>query len=542
MRSDLSQLSKDGDAFAFLDLPPGAHVGCDTLVGTTNQEATELADSSEARDSNAPEVTGVCGFRDIPPGAHFAWVSAPGAMSRQGCWFIAQRRGASDGNGPSPGVVRTKKWDRFHEVLTEFDYSSHDQASTTGELAAAFSQLIPYTTGSEQKDQKVPAAAFPGQGRHDASNDIELWRQLTSCITAQVLGRIAGAPGTTAATPNEWLFSTTDTAKDEVAMMGGVTHSNAGAGASAGSHNESSEFHFLFAKDDLDAYRLIAQEKKKDGHDADSTDPDSSDTTERILALIDHAQSKLSEADLIGQVQFAFLTGIVLSNLSCLEQWWHFVLRVFLRARHLVARRPSLCRAFLATLVSQLTYLERFTAGKITRLSPRTGLVSESSDAADGSDRATSIFDAKPQGAVRLRAALAVFRRQFKFSSNDDAHVDEKSILSTSLAEASASEAFMDLEALLWKYGWDLSGSGERQDKSEAEAVGKGKRTDYNEDNDDDELEIYDTPLKEGAQEGTRRANVHSALSDSDDDDDDYLPVVVEMDEHGNEVGLVSWD
>ena len=324
-------------------------------------------------------------------------------------------------------------------------------------------------------------------------------------------------------------------------MLGG-SRNDAGTGASRSTGF--SEFSFLFAKDDLDAYRLIAaREKKMNGKDKDdNTDSDSTDTTERILALLEHPESQLTEADIIGELQFAFLTGILLSNLSCLEQWWHFLLRVWLCARHLVARRPSLCRAFLETLHAQLTYLERFTTGKITRLSTENGLVGEANDD-ENSDSGTSIFDAKPQGAVRLRASLAVFRRQFIFSNNDskadgqNAQVDEKSILTTPLAEASAGEAFMDLEALLWKYGWDLSGGRDGDDGDQS----AGKRNDYHEDNDDDELEIYDTPLKEGAQVGTRHTKIHTALSYSDDDDD-YQPVIVEMDEHGNEVGLVSWD
>ncbi|EPE10995.1 aar2 domain containing protein [Ophiostoma piceae UAMH 11346] len=550
--SGLSRRSQKGDAFVFLDLPPGAHVGCDTLVGTTNQRSTEPADATERRNSSdAQEPTGVCGFRDIPPGTHFAWISAPGAMSRQGWWFIAKQQstgtgtgtgtdtGAGDDTGLPQGITRLKKWDPFHEALADFEYPEQG-TSACDDIAKVYSQLIPYSTGS---DKRAASGSIPDHESHGgANNDVKLWRQLTSFVTVSVLRRIAGSPALATTVSNEWEFATTDTSKNEVAMPGG-SRNDTGTGASRSTGY--SEFSFLFAKDDLDAYRLIAtQEKNKDGADKDcQPDSYSNDTTERILALLEHPESQLTEADIIGELQFAFLTGIVLSNLSCLEQWWHFLLRVLLRACHLVDRRPSLCRAFLETLHAQLTYLERFTTGKITRLSARNGLIGEVNDG-ENSDSGTSIFDAKPQGAARLRASLAVFRRQFKFSNNDgkadsqNAQVDEKSILTTSLAEASAAEAFMDLEALLWKYGWDLSGSGDRDEGDQA----AGNRNDYHEDNDDDELELYDTPLQEGAQVGTRHSKIHTALSDSDDDDDDYQPVIVEMDEDGKEVGLVSWD
>jgi len=62
--------------------------------------------------------------------------------------------------------------------------------------------------------------------------------------------------------------------------------------------------------------------------------------------------------------------------------------------------------------------------------------------------------------------------------------------------QGAVGHAFVNLEAWFWKYGWDL-------------------RSDY-------------VPEK-----------LISSLAD--DEDDEYQPVVVQLDERGREVGLVSW-
>ncbi|CAK7210661.1 hypothetical protein SCUCBS95973_000864 [Sporothrix curviconia] len=590
-----------GDAFILLSIPEDAHVGCDVMALTAKKTAT--ADSS------------FLGFRELPPGAHFVWLSAPGAMSRQGYWFVTRQPVPASTSTPTStstytpqgGVVRVKQWDHFNEVLGECA-SQYEARSLSEDLASVYSRLLAYNSsnsaaGGETTSTATSTAspAYFGPPLRDgelAVPEAGIWAGLTSCITEGLLARVTGqnaspfsqgtgaggmslvATGTAAAaattTPTEWLVSTTDMAKGEMTMpLRSTTTQLWTSGGSA-------EFVFLFAKDDLDPYQLLAsRDKAKQSSNygqaassssspptATSQTAGSSDTTERIVALLKQQAVAygLDDRDLVGELQFAFLTGTLLSNLSCLEQWWHIVLKVYLRAHKLVSRRPVLCRMLLQTLHYQFLYLERHVAGGFLGHTSSTGTVDAANKAAgasrvktasaggstsvtaatEGDVGGTGLFEAKPQGALRLQASLTEFKR----------HLNETLLdlgKSASPDEAAAGEAFASLEASLWKYGWDLrsdyvsggsggysndAGDDNNNDQNDTRGGGFGDPADNNDA--DGEMDYYEEAINRTT--GTRRKahRHHTGLSDTDSDSDQ--PVLVELDEDGREVGLVSWD
>ena len=69
---------QSGDVFLVLGLPGGFTVGCDTVALTTKAAAS------------GPEFLG---FRDLPPGPHFIWISEPNALTRSGYWFVTKSMG-----------------------------------------------------------------------------------------------------------------------------------------------------------------------------------------------------------------------------------------------------------------------------------------------------------------------------------------------------------------------------------------------------------------------------------------------------------------
>lgn len=408
--------SSTGDVFLVLGLPQQFLFGCDTMAITIPE---------------SQETLNFFGLRDLSSGAHFAWVSPPGAISRQGCWFVST---------PAAAVVHVKQWDRHKEVLDHC--TSQFEARS---LVAKIDTLRPKLLSADTR-----ASGF--------------WQRLTACITEPLLCRVTGRPaaghlaGHPAGRPVDWPLTTADTASGETAVL------------ETRNATQTAEFVFLFSYCDIDPYRLLASA-------AHSAAPD---PTERIALLLDDATSTYTEADLLGELQFVFLTGTLLSNLSCLEQWWHLVCKVYLRARHLVACRPRFCCSLIQTLHAQFLYLDRHVVG---------GFSPNQQDATTGGeDGSIGILDVTPHGAARLQASLAAYKRLIN-------KVLRELDSTRSPDHVAVGEAFAKLEAWLGQSGWDLC-------------------DDYTE----------------------------GPVEDESDQDDGDQPVLVELDENGREVGLVSWD
>lgn len=429
-----SQVS--GDIFLLLDLPPNSTVGCDAkAIGTGTSQFQ--------------------GFRDIPPGPHFIWMSEPNAMSRCGYWFLAttQRK-----------QVRVKQWDKFNEVLVTpaSDFEARDVRDNVGKL---YSQLVPYGTDGSSRQNGVSS----GNEEDDAAR---LWERLTACISEKLLARVTGKKTTDA---GEWLVDTSDSAAGDEGFPYAKTTQTYQTLVGTGALN------FLFPEGDVDLHAAT-------GLDEDTIP----DTSMDILRLLDTPGTGVTDADLIGELQFTFLTGLHLSNLACIEQWWHLVLKIVLRAHQLVVLRPGLSLAFLTTLHSQVLYNEKYIS------SPGKA----SSDEAEpqheyggGNGGATSLLDVIPGNKRKLREALTLFKRRMN-----------QLLLNLPGGQATPEQgevgkAFVELEEWFWKLGWDL-----RTDYVKAKKGREG---------DDDDM-LYE-------------------------EDDEYKPVIVDLDDHGREVGLVSF-
>ncbi|KAM3429703.1 hypothetical protein NHJ13734_008057 [Beauveria thailandica] len=210
---------------------------------------------------------------------------------------------------------------------------------------------------------------------------------------------------------------------------------------------------------------------------------EATDATTYLLALLDSDCSGdgnvVTEASLVGELQLAFLAGVHLGNDACLEQWQHTVLRVLLRAYALPRRRPTLAADAIRAVTAQLAY------GGAWLDTPLTGMLSE----ARGRE---------------LRLALIIYKRRLEEDSSDgDGDSD---------GVARVTAAFSRLEAVVAgpAFGWDLRG----------EYLRKGKVV--MEDGEEVELEMKELQ--------------------AEDERGEWAPEIVELDEHGREKGLISWN
>ncbi|KAL8417635.1 hypothetical protein RB594_001336 [Gaeumannomyces avenae] len=503
-----SDVLDHGDVFLILDLPPGFLVGCDTMALTTTQTARP-----------------VLGFSAIPPGAHLVFVADPAGLSRCGYWFVT-------GEAAARGEPRVKQWDRYNEVLGA-PASRVEARSSIEDLGSARASLVPYSRtrragggggggGGPAPPPKDPPRSSPASPDPDLALDDEvaLWHHLTSCITKALLGRVTGNADPSA---SEWLVDTADSAKGEVNFAQASKLFKTVIG---------SELTFLFPPQDsaLGLHLLNLDANAADDGESDravaaaaaaaaapgtaatiaarSPSPRRPDTT----LLVENALggSGIAEADLTGELQFVFLTAMHLGNPSCLDYWFHLILKIILRAHQLAVSRPALTRSLILTMHAQLVYGERHMSDGGGGAHDRSSSSSSAVAAAAGDDnegRRAGILEMAPQHQARLREALTVYKRILNGSllGLGDAITGE---------QAAVGQAFSDLEAWFWKYGWDL-------------------RSDY----------VPETLVAVAAEEPhrRRRRGLEADPGDSDDEDNEYQPVLVELDENGREVGLVSW-
>lgn len=198
---------------------------------------------------------------------------------------------------------------------------------------------------------------------------------------------------------------------------------------------------------------------------------------------------------LLGELQFAFLTGAHLGNFSCLEQWHFLVNKLVFRAHGLAAARPRLARDLIRTFHAQLAYADRFleNGGGVDVLD----MVSADGKAAHAMEKTLVTYKG------RLEEVLGGRRR---VGGGGGGGEDEEEMMDA------VGQAFAALETWLRRRrGWDLRA--------------------------DSYLRVGDVMLEDGEV-------VQAEREDFEDEDErgEFAPVVVGLDELGRQADLVSWD
>lgn len=151
------------------------------------------------------------------------------------------------------------------------------------------------------------------------------------------------------------------------------------------------------------------------------------DTSAHIMAIITGNCSYEDPDEIIGELQFCFLTGMLLGNIACMEHWAHMIRTIF-RAFRLIVDLPVFCRKFIKAVHAQMTF--------------------------DGVGIEGSIFDMDSSLEHDLKTILITFKSR----------LDEQLLkASTRLTpdQKAVGDAFADFESFLWNWrgGWDLRGN-----------------------------------------------------------------------------------
>jgi A1 cistron-splicing factor AAR2 len=293
-----------GDLILVLDLPDVFTIGYDSVSFTAKQFR---------------------GLREVPPGVHFLWVSHPNGFStRCGTWVI----------GSSEGIrVHVLQWDKYNEILGEAAHAE-ERIQAAGVDETTFHRLAPYRDPAavNQEAMAQPSAAV-------SERRLELWNQLTDSVSPSVLDRITAQQG-----HGHWFVHTADRVKGSVLMA-----------AEMELDRRVSQNPYLQVRELNFALSQLSRTYSTDNTGADRTS-DATDATVYLESLLKDHSGGLTQADIIGEFQLAYILGTHLGNDSCMQQWWHMLLKIVLRAYVLPERHPELASALLRTLAAQLSH------------------------------------------------------------------------------------------------------------------------------------------------------------------------------------------
>ncbi|KAL6894690.1 AAR2 domain-containing protein [Trichoderma evansii] len=412
-----------GDVLLILDLPEVSLVGYDAISFTAKHFG---------------------GIRDIPIGPHFFWVTHPDSGSvRTGFWII------------SYGInqVHALQWDKFTETILE---PSRAEARIQADNLESFhDKLVPYHDPSSVNSGPIKMENSVDQ---DSKEKFRMWKRLTESVTEEVLGRVTGQRA------NSWHVDTTDRVKGAVLLAAEMELERRFSNHLL----QSRELNFSFSQhsktytaDSLGADRTLA----------------ATDATPYMMSVINAPGKELTEDDVVGELQFAFVVGVHLGNDACIQQWWHMVLKLILKAYLLPEHCPVLASRLLQAIASQIRYSSEWLG--------------------------ESILDYGGSNSHDLRLALIIYKRRLEEvleSLDNEATIDQIKV----------GNAFAKVEAEVVGLGWDLYGDYLRKGKIMME--------------DGEEVELEMAELQ------------------AEDERGEWAPEVVELDEQGRQLDLVSWN
>jgi A1 cistron-splicing factor AAR2 len=287
----------------------------------------------------------------------------------------------------------------------------------------------------------------------DSTLEQEVWRSLTSCMKGAFLSRVTGK------TWNHWPISSGhDCKRDRDISLD--PHSKI-------DERKDEVLMFVFPKDT----RTFSSESSGRERTEQAID-----TTSHITAVISRCTYEDSD-EIIGELQFCFVTGMILGNAACQEHWAHIVRTVF-RAFRLAAELPAFFEKFIRAFHAQLMYDEKGLEGG-------------------------SILDIESSLRDDLKVILTIFKSRLteQLLAQGNQLTDK---------QKAVGDVFDALEARLWNWGWDLRGHYLRKGNYQLE-------------------------------DGTLIEDLEVTELEGEDERGEYAPQIVAVDEQGREIGLIRF-
>jgi A1 cistron-splicing factor AAR2 len=304
------------------------------------------------------------------------------------------------------GEIHVKRWNRYDEVLSE-EVSAAEIRIQKACVPEILDKLQRYTGTSISKStlRKAPGTTPSG------SEVINIWPRLTSAMKGALLTKITGNSW------NYWQVSSTDDFENTGKSMGGESSLEFGLGKT---------LKFVFPRSNrIFSTNSMGRERTLQAMDASS----------HIKAVVSDHCTFGDWDEVIGELQFCYVTGMTLGNVACMEQWAHIV-KVLFQAFQLILDEPVFFRKAISAIHVQLIYDE---------------------EGFDG-----SILDHDSNLGEDLKKLLTVFKsRLTELLLGQGNDITDQQV--------AVGKAFESLESWLWKWGWDLRGNYVRSGKMQLE-------------------------------------------------------------------------
>jgi A1 cistron-splicing factor AAR2 len=467
--NNLEQLSQvpecmdSGDVIIVTGIPPGSFFGFDTVGMNIGKDGH------------------FDGIRDLPAGAHFIFGgSSSVASTRTGFWIMSDQRASG-----VRGEIHVKRWDKYSETLAE-EISQAEIRIQKENVPNVFNRLMPYqptstSLGSINLGQE-PQLLTKDMG---TAKDPIMWHRLTSAIKGAMLTRITSHGW------NNWQITSTDDYKP----MGYKPTDSRNDSSMKVAQESLDRLEQLTSKDRVlsFAFPQSAHTFSENVTGRQRTEQ-AMDTSAHIMAVITDRCTFEDEDEVIGELQFCFITGMLLGNMACIEQWGHIVKVVF-KAFRLSMDKPVFFRKIVEAIHAQLTYNEDGLEGSV--FGKQYSIYQKWEEKLT---LQTIDYDGNLENDLKLILTIFKSRLNEQLLGRGASLTDEQS---------SVGKAFEDLESWLWKWGWDLRGNYLRSGKIQLE-----------------DGEFVDAELGDFEQEDERG---------------EYAPVIVDLEADGTEKGLLRW-
>ena len=384
-----SQCLHEGDVVIITGVPAGSFIGYDT-VGLNVEKTSHFG-----------------GIRELPPGPHFIYGGSTSEIStRSGFWVISNQRMPGE-----PGEVFVKTWDKYTETLEEED-NAVEIRSRKDNLQSTYSTLLPYNIRAV-KTLELSNSNISSAKASIHVSDPKTWQSLTFAIKGAMLSRITGGNW------NKWKVTSMDecetTTGKPVDYQGQTPMDLVPEGVDTTVATEK-VLKFIFPPGSKTYSEMVVGRARSE---------QAMDSSSHVKGIIADSCSSDGPDDVIGELQFCYLTGVLLGNICCMEQWGHVVKILFKAFRFAVDEAPFFTRV-IEVFQAQLVYDDECLQG--------------------------SIFDHSHHLQDELKVILTIFKSRLVelLSAKGDALSEEEIELKT---------VFERLETWLSKWGWDLRGN-----------------------------------------------------------------------------------
>jgi A1 cistron-splicing factor AAR2 len=239
--------------------------------------------------------------------------------------------------------------------------------------------------------------------------DPNVWHNLTSSIKGALLTKITGYKW------NQWQVSSTHDYQSAAEVGTSIPEDKLDFG-------KDEVLNFTFPKD-LRTFSSTSFGRERTEQ--------AMDTSSHVLAIITGSCTYEDSDEIIGELQFCYITGMLLGNITCMEHWAH-VVKVLFKAFRLALDCPQFFRKVIEAVHTQFIYDEEGLEG--------------------------SILDHDPSLSDDLRIILTTFKSRL-----NEQLLAQRGDLTPE--QSDVGKAFEELESWLWKWGWDLRGNYVRSGK-----------------------------------------------------------------------------